>query len=216
MKFEIINAADAPQRPTAARGRVAGLPDQIEEWCASIAAVECHKAGKAAPVVKYRYSQTTNGRYAWEAVYSDTFAADLRARYGANYREQMRASYCETHQDDDMCQPDRYVRFQTARPKNASQYSSGRTYGVPYYGHDIVVTFGTNDTDRKLVFLHELAHYLCPASEYHGRVFWKRAFDLYDKYGIPKEWYLPREQRYRKMAGKVAARTGRRLEGDES
>lgn len=58
--------------------------------------------------------------------------------------------------------------------------------------------------DVMLVLLHELAHWLGPRGEGHSREFWLRAVSLYKQYGIPRK-VLRREERYKKMAGKVLA-----------
>jgi hypothetical protein len=61
-------------------------------------------------------------------------------------------------------------------------YSSGTTYHDRARG--IAITLGTDRLDRKLVVLHELAHWLTPEDAGHGRVFWTTAMRLYRRHGI--------------------------------
>lgn len=54
----------------------------------------------------------------------------------------------------------------------------------------VVVRAGTDELDRRLTLLHELAHWLTPAmrrgrrSTHHGRSFYAVAFDLYRRHGL--------------------------------
>ena len=64
----------------------------------------------------------------------------------------------------------------------------------------IAITTGSSRKDQKLVLLHEIAHWLMPQGEHHGKAFWDLAFDLYRKYKIPMYYALNREKDYRKEA----------------
>jgi len=63
--------------------------------------------------------------------------------------------------------------------------------GVARRGEGMVaVRAGTDPLDQRLTLLHELAHWLTPPRRrrrgaiHHGRVFYRLAFGLYDRYGI--------------------------------
>lgn len=65
---------------------------------------------------------------------------------------------------------------------------------------------GTDVVDQRLTLLHELAHWLSPThrrsrrgrAEHHGRAFYRVAFDLYRRHGIPDHEALRLESgRYR-------------------
>ena len=58
--------------------------------------------------------------------------------------------------------------------------SSG--HAEPYSGR-IVVTAGWDETDQRLVLLHELGHLLAPAHEWHGKKWRQIVARLYAKYG---------------------------------
>jgi len=60
--------------------------------------------------------------------------------------------------------------------------------------HDgvVAVRAGTDPLDQRLTLLHELAHWLVPArrrgrrrSIHHGRDFYRLAFELYGRHGVP-------------------------------
>lgn len=96
-------------------------------------------------------------------------------------------------------------KYQMWEKRNKSNYSSGTTYSEE---NKIVVTAGSSRKDQKLVLLHELAHWLMPADENHGKAFWDLAFDLYRKYKVPMYYALNREKNYRQEA-KFAYRRNR-------
>ena len=74
--------------------------------------------------------------------------------------------------------------------------STGRTHELA----GIRVMVGTNQEDARLVFLHELAHWLAGCDHAHDRVFWKQAWGLFEKYGIDEHHALEREGSYMKGA----------------
>lgn len=56
----------------------------------------------------------------------------------------------------------------------------------------IAVRAGADPVDQRLTLLHELAHWLSPpprrrGSAHHGRTFYRTAFSLYDRHGVPGE-----------------------------
>jgi hypothetical protein len=201
-KFELVDPSEVPTRKGAPVGA-----STIEEWCHAIAAHECHEHRKHLPAIRFRYSQATKGRYAYWPIHDEGHEAWARARIkrdGEVWKVRERKDYCGIHEDDDMCNPIREYRVKVSDEKAESKYSSGRAWAM-----EIVCTFGTDDTDRKLTFLHELAHVLVGTDNAHNAKFWRKAFDLFDKYGIQRDYYIWRSERYIKLAGKVAAQTGR-------
>ena len=74
--------------------------------------------------------------------------------------------------------------------------ATGRTNEVA----GIRVMVGTDFDDARLVFLHELAHWLVGPRHAHDVAFWQRAWDLYEKYGIDDTYAVEREGSYRKGA----------------
>jgi hypothetical protein len=89
----------------------------------------------------------------------------------------------------------RYRKSFQKLPGSPAQ-STGRTHELT----GIRVMVGTDAADACLVFLHELAHWLVGCEHAHDRVFWKRAWDLYEKYGIDEAYAVEREGSYRKGA----------------
>jgi hypothetical protein len=83
--------------------------------------------------------------------------------------------------------------------KGTASYSSGRTW-LSTNGERprVHLTAGTDTKDQRLVLLHELAHAMLPASEHHSDRFWKLAFLLYKRYGVPIRYATKREANYRK------------------
>lgn len=75
----------------------------------------------------------------------------------------------------------RTILRRVRRPRSAS---SGVTY--PAFGR-IVIRAGSDLFDARLVLLHELAHWLSPAGEGHGRRFWRKAWELYFRYTDSRE-----------------------------
>ena len=72
---------------------------------------------------------------------------------------------------------------------------------------------GSDPLDQRLTLLHELAHWLTPParrrrgrSEHHGRAFYRAAFGLYERHGVPAEDALRLESgRYRSSLGHAVA-----------
>jgi len=80
--------------------------------------------------------------------------------------------------------------------------------------HDgmIAVRAGSDEVDQRLTLLHELAHWLTPASLpgrrtiHHGRGFYEIAFELYRRHGVTDADALRLESaRYRSSLGHAAA-----------
>lgn len=192
-------------------------PNPIEEWCMNVAKQECTQRGVAIPRVRFRYSKArTKQGYYWRDVWYNESHITLAEQ---GHKVRCRPDYCEAHQSYDLCDPlwQVAVADYDRRPKEARKYSSGHAHSHTNPSRtrpNISVTFGTDDQDRKLVFLHELGHWLGVDTDWHNKAFWRRAYNLYDKYGIDRTYYLWRETSYRKAAGKVAAETGR-VNGDE-
>lgn len=71
--------------------------------------------------------------------------------------------------------------------------SSEHSTGVARHGDgSIAVRAGTDELDQRLTLLHELAHWLTPPrrrgrrrATHHGPVFYRTAFALYARHGIP-------------------------------
>ena len=80
---------------------------------------------------------------------------------------------------------------------------------------EITINAGKIKKDQKLVLLHELAHWMLPSGEHHGKAFWDLAFELYRKYKIPMYYALNREKNYRQEA-KFAYRRNRKLNKEET
>jgi hypothetical protein len=74
----------------------------------------------------------------------------------------------------------------------------------------IRVMVGADPEDARLVFLHELGHWLAGCQHAHDSVFWKQAWDLYEKHGIDEAYALEREGGYRK--GAISEYQRRRIE----
>jgi len=88
--------------------------------------------------------------------------------------------------------------------------SSGREFDGDNRVH---VTAGTLRRDQKRALLHELAHWLCPAKENHGPLFWDTAWRLFLRYKMPIGETLEREGAYRHEAIEAARRAGIRVSG---
>lgn len=77
----------------------------------------------------------------------------------------------------------------------------------------VAVRAGSDPLDQRLTLLHELAHWLAPASPrrrgrslHHGRTFYEIAFDLYRRHGIPDADALRLESgRYRSSLAHAVA-----------
>jgi hypothetical protein len=76
----------------------------------------------------------------------------------------------------------------------------------------VAVRAGSDPIDQHLTLLHELAHWLTPASSrrgrsvHHGRAFYAVAFDLYRRNGLPAADALRLESaRYRSALGHAVA-----------
>jgi hypothetical protein len=75
----------------------------------------------------------------------------------------------------------------------------------------IAVRAGTDAVDQRLTLLHELAHWLAPrprrrGATHHGRAFYRIAFRLYRRHGIPTADALRLESaRYRSALAHAAA-----------
>jgi hypothetical protein len=76
------------------------------------------------------------------------------------------------------------------RPHNRRFGSSGRTRPTE---RRIAIWAGTDRQDQRLVLLHEAAHILCPPREGHGVGFWRVAWPLFQRYGVPMRYALKRE-----------------------
>ena len=79
--------------------------------------------------------------------------------------------------------------------KSKHSYSSGRTWPgrkMCRRGR-IHVTAGRDSRDQRFVVLHELAHHLLPASEHHSERFFRLAFLLYQRHGVPLRYARKRE-----------------------
>ena len=95
--------------------------------------------------------------------------------------------------------------------RRSSEMSTGltrRDIGV------IAVRGGTDPTDQRLTLLHELAHWLAPTARrgrrkraiHHGDAFYRAAFELYRRHGIPDSDALRLEAaRYRSSLRHAAA-----------
>jgi hypothetical protein len=99
---------------------------------------------------------------------------------------------------------------QVAWRRRAAVHSTGvarRHDGV------IAVRAGTDELDQRLTLLHELAHWIGPEprrrrgrSVHHGRGFYRVAFELYRRHGIPMADSLRLEAgRYRSALGHAVA-----------
>lgn len=182
--------------------------EAIEAWCMEVARVECLQRGIAVPSVRFRYSKSAPARLrkspvsiAWGRQLLEKHPSRILVVPGNN-----------PHPNPALT-TERYYWLTPYRAREAYELSSGRTRYRPSYSAGISVTFGTDEEDRKLVFLHELAHWFDDGKDgydHHNERFWRRAFNLYDKYGLDREVYLLREEQYRKAAGRVAAKTGRK------
>lgn len=89
------------------------------------------------------------------------------------------------------------AKYSMYEKKEKRRTSSGVTYCKE---NKIVITAGKLRKDQKLVLLHELAHWLLPDGEHHGKAFWDLAFELYRKYKVPMYYALNSEKNYRKGA----------------
>lgn len=197
VNFELIDPADATQP---VRRDI-----DIETWCEEIARKECAAVGIREPRINFRYSRPRPAR---------TTRRQISIAYGRQLLEKYGPEYVQVVPGDNPCEEMAFttetyfwVSQRSARP--AHKPSSGTTWKRPVWNAHIAVTFGTDETDRRMVFLHELAHWLSDIDDNHNTRFWKRAFHLYDKYGIDREHYLQREGDYKKTATRVAHSTGR-------
>lgn len=82
------------------------------------------------------------------------------------------------------------------------KYSSGWTRSI---GNKIHIAAGTDESDQKLVLLHELAHHILNKTKKgrhqgHTLKFWRLAFQLYIKYEVGLEKGYEREKHYRGKA----------------
>ena len=87
-----------------------------------------------------------------------------------------------------------YYRYKDNRTTNGWDYKRVK-YTARY---KITITAGSQSQDQRLVLLHELAHVICPKNVNHGAVFWRKAWELYKRYGVDLEYALNREKGYRK------------------
>lgn len=113
------------------------------------------------------------------------------------------------------------LKWTTARRESSggrTEYAKGRngkklfkrtkTGRLVTFRGSVAVSAGTSEKDAKLVLLHELAHWVCTRgkSEGHTVRFWKKAFELYKRYGIDMEYAFSREKDYKQTAVSVYER----------
>lgn len=85
---------------------------------------------------------------------------------------------------------------------------NGKMKRRPFTGR-ITIRYGSDERDQKLVILHELAHWIASRSkrgQSHTVIFWKKAFELYEKYGIDMDYAYNREKGYKQKATAVYER----------
>jgi hypothetical protein len=79
-------------------------------------------------------------------------------------------------------------------PRLSWRHRAGETSTGVARRHDgaIAVRAGADPLDQRLTLLHELAHWLTPPAqrrrgrtEHHGRAFYRVAFNLYERHGVP-------------------------------
>ena len=68
----------------------------------------------------------------------------------------------------------------------------------------ITMKVGSDLQDQRLVLLHELAHWLSPVIDGHSRGFWRRAWELYERYNIDLDYAWEREKAYKVKATQEA------------
>lgn len=95
--------------------------------------------------------------------------------------------------------PPRLV-WRRAHPRHGHPRQHGSSGRTDFDGNRIVVTAGSSTKDARLVLLHEMAHALSPIREHHGPLFWAKAWDLYERFGVPLVYALVREAGYRKAS----------------
>jgi hypothetical protein len=89
------------------------------------------------------------------------------------------------------------------RRSRAKRYSTGHTQfrrspGAPGgRAERLVVTAGTDPDGQRVTLLHELAHWLCPAGEHHGPLFYDTAWRLCRRYGANLRCAFEQEAAYR-------------------
>lgn len=83
-----------------------------------------------------------------------------------------------------------------------------KTGRVVAFRGSVGVVAGSSEKDAKLVLLHELAHWVCTRGKSMGHtvVFWKKAFELYKRYGVDMEYAFSREKDYKSTAVSVYER----------
>lgn len=84
---------------------------------------------------------------------------------------------------------------------------SGKLKRSPFRGR-ISIKASTEQQDQELVLLHELAHWVVVRTRSMGHTvhFWKKAFELYQRYGVDMTYAYSREKDYKQKAVQVYER----------
>lgn len=91
--------------------------------------------------------------------------------------------------------------------KEYVRLKNGKTKWSPDRGY-IKIGAGIDKKDCELVLLHELGHWTAYRTKSKGHTvhFWKRAFELYQRYGVDMEFAFKREKNYKVHATTVYER----------
>jgi predicted metal-dependent hydrolase len=69
---------------------------------------------------------------------------------------------------------------------------------------NISILAGRNVNDARLVLVHELAHWSLPPKCGHNRRFWRRCWEMYERYGVNLDYAYNREKSYKMKAAEEA------------
>ncbi len=100
------------------------------------------------------------------------------------------------------------IKINRVKDKLTNVFSSGKTFHLRDWDYPlgrILVNSGSDLTDFKLTVLHEATHWILPPKTKHSPKFFLKAFEIYEEYDIPEQFYLAREISYKKRNAAVAA-----------
>lgn len=195
-KFEVVSLLDAPRvvakavakKPAPAQKK--GIVDEFLVWMYDTVDRECKQRGVAVPPLKVRYG--------WDGHNVEVLKGTRGAKEWPTYlRDEKGHFILDANGYVQRAGPSTYHKWVKTMRRDSSGYCR--------YGRNISFVFGSDIEDRKLVVLHELAHWFTPY-ESHSQKFWDVAFRLFKKYKLDAAVATNRSVNYKKKAAKSAAK----------
>lgn len=87
-------------------------------------------------------------------------------------------------------------KYTSGHAKYGYRYSRGFNGRTRIQKPQIIIRAGTDEWEHKMVLLHEVAHHLCAWNVSHSETFWRKAWALYDHFGLDHKRCLDRERKW--------------------